>query len=596
MKKEELHIYVRVSKEEQVLKGLSVKAQIKYGETAALRLGYKPIVHTELGKSASRNNLKNRPVLANIIKQIKSGEVTKLFTFDLTRLSRDSQVMAFLTELFKSKKIALHTQAIGDYNFAIDSDKLIFGLMGQVSQHDAHMRIKRMQLGIIQANRNGKYMGGNVPYGYDKDVNGFLVINKPESNAIQLMVDMYLKNDLGCDTIAIKLEEMNIPTKNNSKENTGYVLHEGKQNRFNSKSITINKWNAGTIRAIFKNTLIKGVRQFKADEEIETVNCPAIIDEDTWNEIQEKRKLNYGTKKRKPKYSYLLKGLLQCGHCGQALHGRIKPSRSEKMYRCHCKRNGKKESCRGWDRNVHIDRLNNAVWNSLTCSKLFKEHIDEVNIYLNSYGDEIGFEENVKRLNKLLESHKMNYESLKNQEEKCLELFLEEQISKSVLDKKIEQISNGLIQVKTDMGKTKFELLELEKTNPTVQKSEHINSLENLYSIMKTLKELNPNLDKNHFEIRRIIDKFIEKIVIVYDEYFNKHVALIYFRGSSDEHLIINVPIKGVLTTALDRGSFISRQIEKCKTTINMKSWETSFFFVLNNPPPFMIVPRMLHW
>ena len=82
-------IYTRVSTETQVREGFSLEAQREKGIEKAKSLGIEYQIFEERGKSASTEDIDNRPKLKRMIEFCDEGIITNVFVTELDRLSRN---------------------------------------------------------------------------------------------------------------------------------------------------------------------------------------------------------------------------------------------------------------------------------------------------------------------------------------------------------------------------------------------------------------------------------------------------------------------------------------------------------------------------
>jgi hypothetical protein len=115
---------------------------------------------------------------------------------------------------------------------------------------------------------------------------------------------------------------------------------------------------------MLKNPTYIGQKKYKSI----TIPSPKIIDEDTFNIVQEmlKEKMKF---KRAPYTNvgkrvnfFLLKGLIRCSVCGRSYYGHKRVDLRDKAYKCLSQRY-KNEYC--GNRGIDIDYLDNLIWNSL---------------------------------------------------------------------------------------------------------------------------------------------------------------------------------------------------------------------------------------
>jgi len=537
-----LHIYARVSTKAQADKNLSIPEQINIGKRIAERNGLEVVVHEELGRSASSDNFVNRPVLGNLLKQIKSKEVKYLYAFDLTRLSRNEITQAVLFRDLNKNSVKLFTKN-GEYNLSNATDKLTFKIMEAVAQHDASMRIARFQLGNVSANRKGMYTKPNVPYGWRKDENKMLVINEEEKNVVLQMVEWYLNDDFGTNQIANKLNEQFVLTRSakNRIAKIENCTEEEQQQIFLQ-----NLWNPGTINSLFKYSGLFGKRSFKVGEDndgkamYETVSCPEIINKSTFDLVEAKRNSNAITKKREKKYFRLLSGIVKCGTCGEPMEGRIKPSRGEYTYRCISKRYTHK-SCK--TRGINIIKLNNIIWNELNNSDYLKYQVNEL---ISEKQASSSDETNLLELNKSIKDLTSKIKGCDIKLSKLIGLYAGEQFTKEMLDvevAKVNEVKNKLVSDKDEL-ELKKEMISSE----TLGNSKFSNAINDSISLFNvTVDELSGLFtDINDFDLgnekskkaRDFILKTIKCITVRNIEDINTYELAISFKNIENKRLL----------------------------------------------------------
>jgi len=86
---EYLHIYTRVSTSHQEEDGTSLESQLELGIERSKKIGLKYKIWNEGGKSSSKDDLSNRPVLTELLSLIDEGEVQHLYVYNTDRLSRN---------------------------------------------------------------------------------------------------------------------------------------------------------------------------------------------------------------------------------------------------------------------------------------------------------------------------------------------------------------------------------------------------------------------------------------------------------------------------------------------------------------------------
>lgn len=184
--------------------------------------------------------------------------------------------------------------------------------------------------------KKGLYVGSIPLYGYQRDKEGFLTPDEETKGIVQRIYREYLSGT-GLAELARKLNGEGIPSPKQHKINKGLLRGE-KGKSFEGKNYC---WIPTTLQQILRNETYTGVlssgayksgplgsgkRVFVPEEErvrVENVH-PAIIDKDTFREVQERMH----TKGHGEEKQFLLKGLVRCGECGRLM------VRDKKLFRC----------------------------------------------------------------------------------------------------------------------------------------------------------------------------------------------------------------------------------------------------------------------
>ena len=184
-----------------------------------------------------------------------------------------------------------------------------------IAEYDNAVRAERSRLGKLAQVKKGFWYGAPPPYGY-KLVDKKLTIHPEESKWVKEIFKWCLS---GKSNIWIKSQ----------LDKKGVLARRG------------GLFSEGSINALTRNTHYIGNYNWTDKKSGETVfcQCPAIVDETVWNEVQEKRKQIAARKgqNNRTKRFYLLRNLMHCGDCGSQMSGRIKESKNERHYYCPSK-------------------------------------------------------------------------------------------------------------------------------------------------------------------------------------------------------------------------------------------------------------------
>ena len=179
--------------------------------------------------------------------------------------------------------------------------------------------------GRKQKAREGKWNGGFAPYGY-KLVDGELIIEEDEAEAIRIIFDKFVHTNLGYNGVVNYLNNNGIKKK--ARQN-GYLT------QFTTstvKAILDNPVYYGKIAyGRRKTTKIEGTRNeyhVVAQKEFDVYDGrhKAIVDEQLWKDVQAKRRATASKleKKHDLDHEHVLSGLVKCPVCGAGLYGNVK--------------------------------------------------------------------------------------------------------------------------------------------------------------------------------------------------------------------------------------------------------------------------------
>lgn len=288
----------------------------------------------EGSKSAYKNTAEQRDVLQEILEDARKGEFDILVPYKDDRVGR----LMLNTSLYvvTLKKYNVDVYSVKDGCISPKSEDDIEGMMlllfryanAQKSSKDTGMRVKDTARKLVQG---GKFMGGRAPYGYKLEYSGeiskhgralkHLVIVPEKAEIVKYIYNLSLTKEFGCAKIAKTL---------NGDEKYRALAPNG-------------LWKSGTVSDILKNPIYTGHTAYKRRERIngkyhrtegsdwiisfEANDEIAIVDFDTWNKVQEKRKKRgskYVPKTESSPVSVIKRNdgmlvlidVLYCGYCG----------------------------------------------------------------------------------------------------------------------------------------------------------------------------------------------------------------------------------------------------------------------------------------
>jgi site-specific DNA recombinase len=291
-----LHIYSRVSSDSQE-DNTSLQNQREKGINISNLIGMSHQVWNEGVGSSSTDDLEQRPVISQLMKEVMDGKIKHLYVEYTDRLSRNQKTWGFIRYNLQINDVKLYT---GNnpipMDLSSDLDNLLLGIMSEFSIFDNRMRTNRLNTGKFNRIKLGYWLGGPPPFGYSIE-DKRLVENKDESKWVKVIYQMY-------------------SDRNSIEQIRKHLMMNGVLTRRGNPTFTHR-----SLEMILENTHYSGyykVKNHRTGEEY-TNECPSIISvglRDSVDKIKAER--SYSNRIREPnkKYTYLLDSNMYCKSCG----------------------------------------------------------------------------------------------------------------------------------------------------------------------------------------------------------------------------------------------------------------------------------------
>ncbi len=315
----------------------------------------------------------DRPDFNRLLGDIELGKINMVITKDMSRLGRDYIGTGNLMEKYFPEHNVRYIAVTDNIDTFLDSSNNDIApfkaIMNDMYAKDISKKIKSS---LKAKMKEGKWVGGRTPFGYDqdKDNKNHLVVNAQQANVVKRIFDMCLEG-LSFFKIAKQLTNEGVKTP------AQYYNFEWKSN-YNLK---YGEWHSKTIRDILTNRIYIGDmvqnRRSKINYKVKKVikNNPndyivventheAIIDREIFYEVQKRIPKNKGRNEKKE--IHLLDGLLYCGDCGHRIGVTSRRKKDNRCYTiCNYYRTYMKQRlCTTHSNNY--DELEKIIINSLT--------------------------------------------------------------------------------------------------------------------------------------------------------------------------------------------------------------------------------------
>jgi site-specific DNA recombinase len=490
---ERVALYCRVSSDDQKERD-TIENQVEILNTYAEMNEHMEVIDEYLDNGVSGTiPFIERPGSSKLIKDASNGKFDTVLVWKVDRFGRDTLSGLVAVEMLNNNNIKiLSITEPFDLNTPIGRFQFINYL--NMAELDRNNILDRMYLGATRAAKQGRWLGGVIPYGYTVNKEKFFEINEKESLVVKKIFDLYVNDRLNIIPIAIYLNNEGIPTND--------FMERGRRTKR-----AANKWRSTTVNRIINNTMYMGVHYYgkrgTRRKDLIKRSVPAIITEDLWNKAQIIKKENISTSKRNiKKREYLLRGLIECKICGKHFYG-VSYKNKKAYYVCAGKRGENKRifgiKCNNL--NINAESIESSIWND--CIYILKHYEDYIkDIQINSVDIDNTSRDELEKLEK-------NLNSLKNERIEIITLRRKKQIKDddfNIQIKDIESEQNQIIKL-VDIFKKKNELLANENE-----------LISNTANILKKYQDKINNLTfEDKYKIVRILVKKIEASVIMED-------------------------------------------------------------------------------
>ena len=323
-KKPQCYIYTRVSTQMQVEK-YSLDAQRERLCREADHRGMTIAAEfSDEGKSGK--NTTGRPQFTEMLRRIQTGNpdgVCYVLVFKLSRFGRNAADVLYNLQLMQDYGVNLMCVEDG-IDSASAAGKILFPVLAGVAELERENIQAQTMAGRWQKAREGKWNGGQAPYGYKLE-KGELSIEESEAGLIRVIFEKFAHSDLGYSGVA-KWLNTNGYQKNTRQNNLYSRITESFV-----KAVLDNPVYTGKIAyGRHTNEKIEGTRNEyhsvkQAEYELFDGRHEAIIPDELWQEVRLKR-LVTGIKKEArhgPKNIHILSGLIRCPDCGAPMFGAV---------------------------------------------------------------------------------------------------------------------------------------------------------------------------------------------------------------------------------------------------------------------------------
>jgi len=383
----------------------------------------------------SGGSTKKRDDFNRMIADAKAGCFDFIVTKEISRFSRSTLDSILYTQILREYHVGVYFQNDGINTMDLDSE-LRLTVMAGVAQDEIRKLSERTKFGFRQSIKNGRVLGNDKLYGYDKK-DCILTVNEAEAQIVRTVFDLYANHHIGIRKISQQLLQM------------GYTSRKG------------NAFNQATIRHMLENPKYKGwycgnktqsidyrTKKKVVLDESEWVmypdpNIPAIVSEELWNRanvlykeksFQAREHANGATYHNRYPYS----GKIYCEEHGTTYHRQVLKTKSGKkeVWQCKVYRTKGRSACDSPQ--VRSEELNEIMAEVFTMTMRDKNVI--IDAMLNILGD-IPRENNCSHAKNRIEGEMA---AIRAKKERLLELSMENALSMAEFKERNENMNKQL--------------------------------------------------------------------------------------------------------------------------------------------------------
>lgn len=296
--------------------------------------------YAEEGVSGFKVSADERDVLQQAFRDARAGQWQALIIFKADRLSRNAFEYPLVIDRFRRIGCEVWSvkDAPGGKLLALDTqmDKFVRFLEGWQAETESKNTSLRVSEAMQQLAKQGKWSGGPPPYGFrlndarrPKSDTHALVIDQEQAQVIHLMVDLYLKERMGCMLIAKELNSRTIPSPAGRPwddqrirrilqnpiiaglpafgRNRQSGQHYARKNPYDLDQFILPRDEAGNLKPVPEYQIVPLERWLKLMAAMKTAKTRA------------KGQVQHTVTARLRSTDALLTGLIYCGHCGARL-------------------------------------------------------------------------------------------------------------------------------------------------------------------------------------------------------------------------------------------------------------------------------------
>lgn len=256
-----------------------------------------------------------RDEFQRLIKDCESGKVDMVITKSISRWARNTADSIEVIRKLKSLGIGIYFEKENVNTLSAESE-LVLTILSSIAQEESISISKNNRWSCQKRFQNGEWVPSYLPYGYDMDAKGNIIIKEPEAQVVRRIFNDFLSGK-GAYTIAKGLTEDGIATKRgNSCWSEGTVRDILQNEKYAGDLLMQKTFTTDTIPFLRKRNKGQKQKYFIEDNHEPVISREQ---EEKVNKIIQYRKAQQKSSDT-AKYNnrYPFSGRIICGECGQA--------------------------------------------------------------------------------------------------------------------------------------------------------------------------------------------------------------------------------------------------------------------------------------
>lgn len=419
-------VYIRYSSENQ-RDGYSVEYQLDECKKYIKEQGYE-FINAYIDEAVSGKSTNNRDAFFSLLSDVKNGLYDVVIVYKYSRFARNLMEATLYRQQIEKNGAKL-ISAMERIDDSTPEGRMMRNIIMTMDEYYSDNLSTFVQSSMYTAAKQGKYLGGILPYGFSVNENGEFIENKAEADVVRRVFELRAAGAMPADILRIFRDEG--VRGRNGKPFTQQLLN---------KIVRSEKY-IGTYKYA-----VKGYEPIY----IENAFAP-IVSRELWDKVQiivDNLNVKRAAKGRARKNIYPLTGKIFCACCGEPFTGN---SKGNGLAYYTCRGQDKMQICKNGS--VLKPVLEDYVFGKIKELILAENHVDEIAQIVLQTLDNSNADENIEADIKALKKEKTDIE---RKLENLLDLMLDGAISKDLLNKKSAALQDELKGVESALKSKEF--------------------------------------------------------------------------------------------------------------------------------------------